>query len=67
MIIIKMFKFFLVSIFLFFFNLNHALVADDFNDWKIKFKSRAVNSGISEKVVNEILADAIFLPKVMNL
>ena len=66
MIIIKMFKFFLISIFLFFLILNHALVADDFNDWKTKFKSRAVNSGISEKVVNEILADAIFLPKVIE-
>ena len=61
-----MFKFFLISIFLFFLILNHALVADDFNDWKTKFKSRAVNSGISEKVVNEILADAIFLPKVIE-
>ena len=61
-----MFKFFLNSIFLFFYIINHTLAADDFNDWKIKFQSRAVNSGISEKVVNEILADAIFLPKVIE-
>ena len=61
-----MFKFFLNSIFLFFYIINHTLAADDFNDWKIKFQSKAVNSGISEKVVKEILADAIFLPKVIE-
>ena len=61
-----MFKFFLNSIFLFFYIINHTLAADDFNDWKIKFQSKAVNSGISEKVVNEIMADAIFLPKVIE-
>ena len=24
------------------------LIADDFNDWKIKFKKRAINEGISK-------------------
>ena len=66
MIIIKMFKLFLNLIFLFFLTINHSFAADDFNEWKIKFKSRAINSGISEKVVNEIMADAIFLPKVIE-
>ena len=48
------------------FNFNQAFGANNFNEWKIKFKARAINSGISEKVVNEIMADAIFLPKVIE-
>ena len=66
MIIIQMFKLFLNLIFLFFLTFNQAFADDDFNEWKIKFNSRAINSGISEKVVNEIMADAIFLPKVIE-
>ena len=61
-----MFKLFLNLIFLFFLIFNHASGASSFNEWKIKFKSRAINSGISEKVVNEIMANAIFLPKVIE-
>ena len=61
-----MFKLFLNLIFLFFLTFNQALGDDGSNEWKIKFKSRAINSGISEKVVNEIMADAIFLPKVIE-
>ena len=66
MIIIQMFKLFLNLIFLFFLIFNQAFGATNFNEWKNKFKSRAINSGISEKVVNEIMADAIFLPKVIE-
>ena len=61
-----MFKLFLNLIFLFFLTFNQALGEDGFIEWKIKFKSRAISSGISEKVVNEIMADAIFLPKVIE-
>ena len=61
-----MFKLFLNSIFLFFLTFNQAFGDDGFNKCKIKFKSRAINSGISEKIVNEIMADAIFLPKVIE-
>ena len=61
-----MFKLFLYLIFLFFLTLNQAFSAASFNEWKIKFKSRAINSGISEKVVNEIMTEAIFLPKVIE-
>ena len=61
-----MFKLFLNLIFLFFLIFNQAFGSTNFNEWKIKFKSRAINSGISEKVVNEIMADAIFLPKVIE-
>ena len=66
MIIIKMFKLFLNSIFLFFLTLNCVLGAEDFNEWKLKFKSKAIKTGISEKVVDEIMAGAIFLPKVIE-
>ncbi len=66
MIIIQMFKLFLNLIFLLFLTFNQAFGDISFNEWKIKFKSRAINSGISEKVVNEIMADAIFLPKVIE-
>ena len=61
-----MFKLFKNLIFLFFLTFNQTSSAADFNEWKIKFKTRAVDSGISEKVVNEIMADAIFLPKVIE-
>ena len=61
-----MFKLFLNFIFLLFLIFNQSFADDGFNEWKIKFKSRAINSGISEKVVNEIMADAIFLPKVIE-
>ena len=61
-----MFKLFLNFIFLFFLTFNQAFADGSFNEWKIKFKSRAINSGISAKVVNEIMADAIFLPKVIE-
>jgi len=66
MIIIQMFKLFLNLIFLFFLTFNQAFGDTGFNEWKIKFKTRAINSGISEKVVNEIMAEAIFLPKVIE-
>ena len=56
----------MVFYFLFFLIFNQAFGANNFNEWKIKFKSRAINSGISEKVVNEIIDDAIFLPKVIE-
>ena len=66
MIIIQMIKLFSNLIFLFFLHFNQAFGDAGFNEWKIKFKSRAIDSGVSEKVVNEIMADAIFLPKVIE-
>ena len=66
MITKKMFKFFVNFIFLFFLFFEHALAVNNFDQWKIQFKSQAVNSGISEKVVNEIMKNAKFLPKVIE-
>ena len=66
MIISKMFKFFLI---LFFSNLtiiNPLLANQDFNEWLRKFEKRAVKSGVSEKVVKDVMSEARFLPKVIE-
>jgi membrane-bound lytic murein transglycosylase B len=39
---------------------------NDFNIWLTDFKIRAVNSGISNSVVDEIMSNAKFLPKVIQ-
>jgi membrane-bound lytic murein transglycosylase B len=38
----------------------------DFNIWVKKFKNKAVKSGVSKKVVDEVMSGAIFLPKVIE-
>ena len=38
----------------------------DFNTWVKNFKTQAVKSGISNKVVEEVMSNAIFLPKVIE-
>ena len=40
--------------------------ANDFNDWIVDFKKRALNEGISSKTVNSVMDKAIFLPKVIE-
>ena len=52
-----------------FFNLmilTNAFANQDFNDWLKKFQNTAIESGISKKVVNEIMSNAKFLPKVIE-
>ena len=66
MIISKMFKFILNTFFIILISINQSLANDDFNEWIKNFKLKAINSGISEKVVNEIMSDAKFLPKVIE-
>ena len=66
MIIRKMFKLILRSIFLYFIVTSFAFASDDFNKWLSNFKIKAISTGISEKVVNEIMSDAKFLPKVIE-
>ena len=49
------------------FILNSAtLIADDFNDWKVKFKKRAINEGISKSTVNNLIDKTKFLPDVIK-
>ena len=38
----------------------------EFNTWVKNFKTRAVNSGVSKIVVDEVMLNAIFLPKVIE-
>ena len=66
MIIKKMFKLILNTIFIYLLVVNNVSANDDFNQWLIKFQNKAINNGISEKVVNEIMSDAKFLPKVIE-
>ena len=44
-------------------NLN---ASDDFSLWLNSFKKKAVNSGISQNTVNEVMNGAKFLPKVIK-
>ena len=44
----------------------NAFANEDFNLWLTKFKKQAINSGISENVVSEIMSEAKFLPKVIE-
>ena len=66
MIINKMFKIIFSSFFLYFIITIKVFSNDDFNIWLKKFQLTAVNSGISEKVVNTIMSEAKFLPKVIE-
>jgi membrane-bound lytic murein transglycosylase B len=66
MIISKMFKLFLSSLFINLFVLTNTFASNDFNQWLKNFKIEAINSGISEKVTNEIMSGAKFLPKVIE-
>jgi len=66
MIISKMFKLILNTFFIFLILINQCLANNDFNKWITSFKIKAINSGISEKVVNDIMSDAKFLPKVIE-
>ncbi len=45
---------------------SSTLIADDFNHWKIKFKKRAINEGISKSTVNSLIDNSKFLPDVIK-
>lgn len=51
--------------FLFYSNLVNAYNSE-FSDWLNDFKIKAVNSGVSKNVVNDVLSDVRFLPKVIE-
>ncbi len=67
MIITKMSKF-LIFIFVINFFTSLELYADnnEFNKWLFKFKKEAINSGISKTIVDDIMSEARFLPKVIE-
>ena len=60
----KKIKFLIISLFIIF--SSSTLIADDFNDWKIKFKKRAINEGISKSTVNNLIDNSKFLPDVIK-
>ena len=60
----KKIKLFIVSILII---LNSAtLIADDFNDWKVKFKKRAIKEGISKATVDKLIDRSKFLSDVIK-
>ena len=60
----KKIKLFIISILII---LNSAtLIADDFNDWKIKFKKRAIIEGVSKATVDKLIDRSKFLSDVIK-
>ena len=60
----KKIKLFILSILII---LNSAtLIADDFNDWKVKFKKRAIKEGVSKPTVDKLIDRSKFLSDVIK-
>ena len=60
----KKIKLFIVSILII---LNcTTLIADDFNDWKVKFKKRAIKEGVSKDTVDKLIDRSKFLSDVIK-
>jgi membrane-bound lytic murein transglycosylase B len=66
MIIKKMFKILIFALFVNSFIFQVLSANTDFDKWIKNFKIKAINSGISKSVVDELMSDAIFLPKVIK-
>ncbi len=61
-----MFKLIFYSFFLYLFTFTHSFTDENFEEWVKNFQTKAINSGISKKVVTEIMSNAKFLPKVIE-
>ena len=66
MIIKKMFKIIILSIFINLLASLNVFANNDFNLWIDEFKIKAINSGISKKIVDQIMSEAKYLPKVIE-
>ena len=66
MIINKMIKLLFNLLFISTLMTVHSFATDDFKQWVKKFERKAIQTGISEKVVKEIMSEARFLPKVIE-
>ena len=66
MIVKKMFKFIFFFVFINSFVFLNASANNDFDSWLKDFKIKAVNSGISKKLVDQIMSEAVFIPKVIE-
>ena len=60
----KKIKLLIISI-LIIFN-SSILIADDFNDWKVKFKKRAIKEGVSKATVDKLIDRSKFLSDVIK-
>jgi membrane-bound lytic murein transglycosylase B len=61
-----MFNLIFKSFFLYFLFVTSIFANQDFNQWLKNFQTKAINNGISEKVVIDIMSAAKFLPKVIE-
>ena len=66
MMIKKKLNIIIKSLFLYLVFFTDVFANQDFNLWLKKFQNTAIDSGISMKVVNEIMSNAKFLPKVIE-
>ena len=61
----KITKIFIINIILFLFSFKF-LSASDFENWKIDFKKKALDEGISIKTLNRVIDNSRFLPDVIK-
>ena len=61
-----MFNFIIKSLVLYLLFLSNIYANQNFDNWLKKFQTTAIDSGISKKVVYEIMSNAKFLPKVIE-
>ena len=61
-----MFKLIIFSIFINLFVSLSVFANNDFNKWVDSFKIEAINSGISKQLVDQVMSDVIFIPKVIE-
>ena len=66
MIIKKMFKIIVLSVLINLLTTLNLFANGDFNSWIKEFKIKAINSGISKNVVDQIMSNAKYLPKVIE-
>ena len=61
-----MFKFIFFFVFINSFVFLNASANNDFDSWLKDFKIKAVNSGISKTLVDQVMSKAVFIPKVIE-
>ncbi len=60
----KKIRLFFLTILIIIYSTN--LIADDFNEWKVKFKKRAIIEGISKSTVDNLIDNSKFLADVIK-
>jgi len=61
-----MFKFIFFFVFINSFVFLNVSANNDFDSWLKDFKIKAVNSGISKTLVDQVMSEAVFIPKVIE-